>query len=495
MLATASPSSSTSPQVTNLTTAITIPPIPPYIPQDDDLEPPTDHLPLDLVDPMESIPCTEEVEIAVSREILKNLPYPEIDFKSSSSAPPSESNLKIVELLKQLIENLELLKDDPKTPLITNAENSRRVTKTRDQYVTSLLNTVDQAERETALKAYQTALESYKPSKEELTFQIKSLKEAFKSIAACTFPITSGKQVSQSNTPQKLPGVGAGTAQRIDEILISGTLQELSRSASPRANAIKSLSTIHGIGPVKALQFLEKYEVNSAEELIARYKSGELKIETNGLTQAMCRYMDHYDDLQKRIPYQEIREINHIMKHLLFAIDPKIKGIICGSHRRLLKTSGDIDLLLVHPDLEDDAQIARSNLFPKIINTLKSMGLLIADLNDSLIDKYFGILKLSPTHLARRIDILFIGRKSFPTALAYFTGSGTFNQMVRQRALELNYTLSEHSLSRYNHATHSKGEAIKIHSERDIFRVLRIKLDTTEPPMREFGKTGRVRVG
>ena len=47
----------------------------------------------------------------------------------------------------------------------------------------------------------------------------------------------------------------------------------------------------------------------------------------------------------------------------------------------------------------------------------------------------------------RRVDFLYSTPEEYPFALFYFTGSKLFNMIVRQRAIDLGYTLNEHSLS------------------------------------------------
>jgi len=463
-----------------------LPTLTPFEPGPEDTIPPTTHMPESLLDPMDSVPCDEDTEYFVTREIMRNLAIPEVDFRTIKEAPPTADNQALSAAFKQLTDLLELIQLDPATPARpSNPAPAKAVKQAREQYVQALRTHAPNLPE--TLAAYQTTLSAYQPSREELHYSLESFKTAATSISRAPFLITSGAQVASG--AQKLAGVGASTALRIDEFLLTHTLQELGRSSSPRAISAQSLMQIHGIGPKKAWHFMDRYGVTSAEDLIARYRSGEIKPETNGLTTAMVNYIAYYEDLQTRIPYSEIREINHILQQVIRHLDPRLSGIICGSHRRLQPHSGDIDMLLVHPDLPNEAAVMRSHLFPQLISILTKLGYLLADLNESRTDKYFGIFRLSPTHRARRIDLLFIGRESFPAALCYFTGSGTFNQMVRSRALALNYTLNEYGL--YHYKDGLKGQPIPLHCEMDIFRILRIKLDTVAPPQREFGKLGR----
>mmetsp|Transcript_16840 Transcript_16840/g.32867 ORF Transcript_16840/g.32867 Transcript_16840/m.32867 type:complete len:463 (+) Transcript_16840:244-1632(+) len=57
--------------------------------------------------------------------------------------------------------------------------------------------------------------------------KVVALKLAVSAIRSADFKIESGKEVSKANSKKKLKGVGARTAEKIDEIIESGTLQRL----------------------------------------------------------------------------------------------------------------------------------------------------------------------------------------------------------------------------------------------------------------------------
>ena len=65
-----------------------------------------------------------------------------------------------------------------------------------------------------------------------------------------------------------------------------------------------------------------------------------------------------------------------------------------------------------------------------------------------------------PNSIPRRIDFLYADPKEYAFATLYFTGSKAFNTVMRQRALDLGYTLNEHGLS--NMEGGKKGEAVDV---------------------------------
>jgi NAD-dependent DNA ligase len=73
---------------------------------------------------------------------------------------------------------------------------------------------------------------------------------------------------------------------------------------------------------------------------------------------------------------------------------------------------------------------------------------------------------------ARRVDFMFASPSEYPFAILYFTGSKTFNTVMRQRALELGYTMNEHG---FHHMTSgNKGAKFvgDFPDERSIFKFL-----------------------
>src|SRR6186713_1987977 len=92
-------------------------------------------------------------------------------------------------------------------------------------------------------------------------------------------------------------------------------------------------SKIHGVSEEKALEFVRK-----------GYKTLDDLLENESLTDRQKIGIRYYDDLAEKIPREEIlffdEKIQVILAHL------KLVGRICGSYRRKLPVSSDIDLLI-----------------------------------------------------------------------------------------------------------------------------------------------------
>ena len=152
--------------------------------------------------------------------------------------------------------------------------------------------------------------------------------------------------------------------------------------------------------------------------------------------------MTYHDDLQKRIPRQEVDNYNLVLKKICQKISPHLVMSINGSYRRGLSTSGDIDLLITGPSGTTE------NLRKNLIEALKKEGI-IKEVLASGKKKFMGIVKLEKYGytIARHMDIIDTEPETYPFAVLYFTGSGGFNSMMRGIALSKGYSMNEYCLS------------------------------------------------
>ena len=119
---------------------------------------------------------------------------------------------------------------------------------------------------------------------------------------------------------------------------------------------------------------------------------------------------------------------------------------ICGSYRRELPTSSDIDILLCDLDIitMDDIINSNINYLSNYVNYLRDNRYIVDDITDKNIKtKYMGFCRLNDKSKIRRIDIRFIPMESYFTALLYFTGSFENNKIMRKQAKKLGYKLNE----------------------------------------------------
>jgi DNA polymerase beta len=323
-----------------------------------------------------------------------------------------------------------------------------------------------------------------------------------------------GGLVTSSGQLKALKGVGKAMLEKIDEILATGALrqQELVL-ADPLQQALQLFTSIHGIGPVLARKLAVEQGLRTLQDLedIGQQLPPQVRL---GLK--------YHQDASMRVPYDEIEH------HLLFIrrqarhVDKKLSASICGSHRRGLPTSGDIDVLLTHPNA-DSASGAEYVFLAAFLKRLREVGYIVDTLSEGP-HKFMGYCRLQEQVLppppavsldstitststctardglihppndkkerppgssagasgtvaaVRRLDVRWFPYDSFFAAQLYFTGSDMFNVNMRTAALKAGYSLNEYGL--YKLAAGSpatKAERVPVSREEDIFAALGMK--------------------
>jgi DNA polymerase beta len=85
----------------------------------------------------------------------------------------------------------------------------------------------------------------------------------------------------------------------------------------------------------------------------------------------------------------------------------------------------------------------------------------------------------APIRRYRRLDLRLVPFDSYHAATLYFTGSDQHNKLMRNRAIELGFKLSEYGLFKMvDGAPLEKPEAVQ--SERDIFDLLGMPYKTPQ---------------
>ena len=291
-----------------------------------------------------------------------------------------------------------------------------------------------------------------------------------------TKEITSAQQLKSL----KLPGIGEKIIKKFDEFLTTGTLEEVEKEKN---NPINTFANIYGIGPVTAKELVESKKILTLEDLKLRQN----EIQENKLPLLNTKQqigLKYYNDLLKRIPREEIEEFKLLLetnfKETLIEnseSEENHKFEIVGSYRRAKQESGDIDLIVTSYN-------NNKKIYENFIKKLHTNKILLEILSNGA-SKSLTIGKLlKATATPRRIDFLYTPPEDYPFAILYFTGSKEFNTAMRQHALNLDLTLSEHGFYKLlKKSTQTKETKVKqekltnvvFKTEKDIFDFLHME--------------------
>jgi len=263
--------------------------------------------------------------------------------------------------------------------------------------------------------------------------------------------------ISDPNQLKGLKGIGETILSKLNEYVETGTLKALEKG---RKDPMIVLTKVYGIGPKKSKDLINK-GITSIDEL------RENQDLLNDVQKVGLKY---YDDILEKIPREEIDEYKVIFDSAIDEISVSgSKYEIVGSYRRGKQSSGDIDVIITNEN-------NNNKVFDKFIDLLKSKGVLLEILTRGK-TKSLTIARIEGKP-ARRIDFLYTSPEEYPFAVLYFTGSKTFNTVMRQRALNMGYTLNEHEISIMKKGV--KGEKIMkvFPDEKSIFDFLNMEYKT-----------------
>jgi len=289
------------------------------------------------------------------------------------------------------------------------------------------------------------------------TFRLQSIENAIKIISKIK-----DEKITIDGI-KHLKGIGSGTIRRVEEIMKTGKLKEIKITTKDEKflRLMDELEESYGIGKKTAYTLFKEHNIKSMDDLIKKVNSGKIV-----LSDVALKGLKFYGKITTKIPRAYIDSARELLLDTLFKIDLELFGAICGSYRRMKETSGDIDLIVVHPKIKTKSDLKKNPYFKTIIKTLKINKFIIESLTgDDVESKYMGIF--SYKGIIGRIDIRFIPYESFYFAYLYFTGGKDLNKDMRLIALTHGYKLNEYGLYK-----NGSNKSVKVESEKDIFDIL-----------------------
>ena len=306
-------------------------------------------------------------------------------------------------------------------------------------------------------------------------FRARAYHNAAETIMLYQEPITDIKQLKGK------PGIGKTIMEKFNEYLTTGKLKTLERA---KGDPLYLFPKIYGIGPKKAKQLVDAGVTTLAE---LRERQDEL-LNTN-----QKLGLKYFEDIEKRIPRAEINEYSEILADVF----SRLKHVgsrfeIVGSYRRGAKDSGDIDIIVTN-DQND------SSIFNKFIEALQKRGIIIQILTKGKTKSM--VMGQLPGQTPRRLDFMYASPAEYSFAILYFTGSKSVNVVMRQRALDLGYSMNEHGLYKMNGKKKGPRLDVMFPTERSIFEFLGLEykkpteridgrsvvLKSTDEPTKEVG--------
>ncbi|MBI3975102.1 MAG: DNA polymerase/3'-5' exonuclease PolX [Armatimonadetes bacterium] len=296
--------------------------------------------------------------------------------------------------------------------------------------------------------------------KEESIFRISAYRRAARALDALSEDVAA---VAARGELTEIPGVGASTAQKIEEFLTTGTIGYYEELRASLPAGLTRLMTVPEVGPKTALLLHERLGIASIEELEEACRAGRVralprmgaKTEEN-----ILRGIEQMRRRAERLPLGQVLPHAKAIEQALRAL-PEVKAVsLAGSLRRMRETIGDIDLL---------ATARRPEKVMEVFTTLPQVRRVLAR----------GPTKSSVVlEVGVQADLRVVDPKSFGAALQYFTGSKEHNVKLREKAVRRGLKINEYGVFRVKDERRVAGG-----SEEEVYAAL--DLPWIPPEIRE----------
>jgi len=257
---------------------------------------------------------------------------------------------------------------------------------------------------------------------------------------------------------EKIPGVGKNIGAKIIEYLKTGKIKYYQNYKKKYPINIEELTSVEGLGPKMVRDLYKILKIKNLKDLEKAAKGGKI------------RNLPNFGEKTEKNILQGIKFLKRSKgRFLLGKILPRVLEIekslerlkeieeisVCGSVRRMKETIGDVDFLVVTKSPEKVMDFFCSQ--PEV---LKIWGKGSTKSSVRLKDGF-------------DVDLRVVPRKSYGSALQYFTGSKEHNIHLRKIAIDKGLKLNEYGLF--------KGlKIIAGKTEEGIYKVLGMKYPPPE---------------
>lgn len=259
----------------------------------------------------------------------------------------------------------------------------------------------------------------------------------------------------------KIPGIGEGIAQKVDEYLKTGKMSKYEEVRKGVPEELISLLGVQGMGPKTLALAHRELGIKTRNDLRMVMDSGELaalpgmgeKKVTN-----LRKGLEHFLASRERI---SLGTAYPLVNEIIIALKKKTRvGEVCpaGSLRRMRETVGDIDILATG---RDGARIVAAFTSLPMVKQVLASG----ETKGSVLVEG-GV----------QVDLRVVPPSSYGAALQYFTGSKAHNVKLREMARTKGLKVNEYGVFRGEKRIAGKTEA-------EVYKALGLPL--IPPELRE----------
>jgi DNA polymerase (family 10) len=292
-------------------------------------------------------------------------------------------------------------------------------------------------------------------------FRIRAYRTAAQTINSLPHAVAS--LVEEGADLTDLPGIGKDIAGKIEEIVRTGSLEQLEDLKQQTSPDLADVLNLPGLGAKRVQTLHETLGITSQEELQQAAREGRIrdipgfgaKTERNILE---AIEQQHEQNGEQRYKLSEADQMVRPLLDFLWQGSQIDALDVAGSYRRRKETIGDLDLLVI--STAGEQVLSRFTQYEDVDKVL-SQGA-----------KRASVMLRS----GLQVDLRVVSSESYGAALLYFTGSKAHNIALRNRALERGLKISEYGVFR-------DDERIAGATEADMYATL--DLPAIVPELRE----------
>ncbi|CAN5484163.1 DNA polymerase/3'-5' exonuclease PolX [soil metagenome] len=293
-------------------------------------------------------------------------------------------------------------------------------------------------------------------------YRVLAYQDAAKTIRQSPVSI---EELTRSGKVTDLPGIGKTLEEKIIALLDTGVIPAAEKLRAKFPPTLIEVTKIPGLGSKTVRRLFDELGVASIDDLRAAAEGEKIrelkglgaKVEENVLA-SLAKLGD--EGPSERVLLSEVLPIAEEIAEVLREHPASDRVTIAGSARRMVETCKDVDIIATATEPKKLAEALSSH---ELIATSGKPGP--------------NGLK-SSTHTGISVDLRIVEPEAYGNLLQHFSGSKAHNVALRERAVKMGLSVSEHGIT--NTET---GKVARHETEEEVYKDL--GLAYIEPELRE----------
>lgn len=293
-------------------------------------------------------------------------------------------------------------------------------------------------------------------------YRVLAYREAARVVRQCPVSVA---ELAREGRARELPGIGKTLEEKIRALLESGEIPAAAKLKAQIPPSLVEVTRVPGLGARTARRLYDELGVATLDDLRAAAE-GERIRELRGLgPKVEENVLAALETLGPEGPTERmlLADVLPVADELVAALreHPASDAVeLAGSARRMAETCKDVDLVATAADPAALAAALAEHPLAATAGTPAESGLRVQ------------------THGGVRVELRIVAPDTYGNLLQHLTGSAQHNVQLRERAVGLGLSVSEHGIVEVE-----SGGVARCASEEEVYR--RLGLDYIEPELRE----------